>query len=222
MSRRLIARATTSRGARSASGCSSAMNATPCVVAQDRALAAQRLREQRARHRRVVQRGGVELHELEVGDRDAGPQRHRDAVAGGERRVGGDREALPGAAGRDHACARRATVRGTPSASTRDDADGAPVLDEEVGGEPALADLGAGLPATAATSARSISAPVASPPACTTRATEWPPSRAERELAAPSTWSKCAPSAMSSRTRVGALAREHPHRVGVAEARRRR
>ena len=58
----------------------------PVVVAQDRALAAQRLREQRARHRRVVQRGRVELHELEVGDRDAGPQRHRDAVAGARAR----------------------------------------------------------------------------------------------------------------------------------------
>ena len=72
------------------------------LVAQDRALAAQRLREQRARHRRMVQRGRVELHELEVGDRDAGAHRHRDAVAGRQRRVGGDREALPGAAGRDH------------------------------------------------------------------------------------------------------------------------
>ena len=72
------------------------------LVAQDRAFAAQRLREQRARHRRVVQRGRVELHELEVGDRDAGSQRHRDAVAGRQGRVRGDREALPGAAGRDH------------------------------------------------------------------------------------------------------------------------
>ena len=64
------------------------------VVAEDRALAAQRLREQRPRHRRVVQRRRVELHELEVGARDAGLQRQRDTVAGRQRRVRRDREAL--------------------------------------------------------------------------------------------------------------------------------
>ena len=58
---------------------------------------------------------------------------------------------------------------------------------------------------TAATSARSISAPVASPPACTTRASEWPPSRASSELRSPSpvAVSNAAPSAASSRTRSG-------------------
>ena len=54
-------------------------------VAQHRAVAAQRLGEQRPRHARMVQRGGVELHELDVGHRDAGAQRHPDAVAGGDR-----------------------------------------------------------------------------------------------------------------------------------------
>ena len=44
----------------------------------------------------------MELHELHVGHRDAGPKRHRDAVAGGDRRIGGDREALARAAGGDH------------------------------------------------------------------------------------------------------------------------
>ena len=53
-------------------------------VAEHRALAAQRFREQRARHRRVVQRGGMELHELEIGARDAGLERERDTVAGRE------------------------------------------------------------------------------------------------------------------------------------------
>ena len=58
---------------------------------------------------------------------------------------------------------------------------------------------------TAATSARSISAPVASPPACTTRDSEWPPSRASaRAAVAPSpVRSNTAPSAISSRTRSG-------------------
>ena len=55
-------------------------------VAQHRAFAAQRLREQRPRHQRRVQRGRVELDELEVGARDAGLQRERDPVAGRERR----------------------------------------------------------------------------------------------------------------------------------------
>ncbi len=79
----------------------------PGVVAQDRALAAQRLRQKRPRHRRVVQCGGVELHELEVGDRGARAHGHGDAVAGGEGGVGGDGEALPGAAGGDEHVAQR-------------------------------------------------------------------------------------------------------------------
>ena len=54
----------------------------------------------------------------------------------------------------------------------------------------------------ASTRARSTSAPVAAPPAWTTRAVEWPPSRA-RARAPPGCRSKTAPMAMSSRTRVG-------------------
>ena len=54
---------------------------------------------------------------------------------------------------------------------------------------------------TAWTSARSTSAPVAAP-ACTTRATEWPPSRARSRLPR-SSRSNSAPSAMSSSTRRG-------------------
>ena len=41
------------------------------AVAEHGTLAAQRLREERPRHRRVVQRGRVELDELEIGARDA-------------------------------------------------------------------------------------------------------------------------------------------------------
>jgi len=59
--------------------------------------------------------------------------------------------------------------------------------------------------AVAATSARSTSWPVASPPAWTTRAREWPPSRARASgaPAPPPVRSKEAPSAMSSRSRSG-------------------
>jgi hypothetical protein len=41
------------------------------AVAQERAVAAQRLGEQGTGHGRVVQRSGVELHELHVGRRHA-------------------------------------------------------------------------------------------------------------------------------------------------------
>ena len=110
-------------------------------VAQDRALAPQRLGEERARHRRVVQRGGVELHELEVGDRGAGAHGHGDAVAGGEGGVGGDGEALTGAARRDEHVAsphRRRTLGRDPV-----DPHDAAVLEQELGSQPAFADVGA-------------------------------------------------------------------------------
>ena len=97
-----IARETTSRGARSASGCTPAMNATPSSSRSTAPSPRKRLREQRPRHRRVVQRSGMELHELEVGARDARLERERDAVAGRERRVRRDCEALPDAARREH------------------------------------------------------------------------------------------------------------------------
>ncbi|PKV87071.1 hypothetical protein BX283_4662 [Streptomyces sp. TLI_146] len=48
------------------------------------------------------QHGGVELDELQVGDLGAGPQRQGDAVAGGDRRIGGGREDLAHAAGGEH------------------------------------------------------------------------------------------------------------------------
>ena len=43
------------------------------LVTEHRALTAQRLREQRPGHRRVVERGRVELHELDVGHRARRP-----------------------------------------------------------------------------------------------------------------------------------------------------
>ena len=53
------------------------------------------------------QRGRVELDELDVGDDRAGPQRERDAVAGGHGRVGGRRVHLAHAAGGEHHRARQ-------------------------------------------------------------------------------------------------------------------
>ena len=54
----------------------------------------------------------------------------------------------------------------------------------------------------AATSARWISAPVASPPACAIRSRWWPPSRVSDSTPS-GEWSKLAPSAISSRTASG-------------------
>jgi hypothetical protein len=65
-------------------------------------VAAQRLGQQRPGHGRMVQRGRVELDELDVGRRHPGPQRHGHAVAGGLGRVGGHREELAGPAGGQH------------------------------------------------------------------------------------------------------------------------
>ena len=110
------------------------------AVAEHRALAAQCFREERSRHRRVVQRGRVELHELEVGARDAGAQRERDAVAGRQRRVGGDREALADAAGREHGV-RRAHGLDRPVGSEREDAARTPAFDDQLDREPAFAHL---------------------------------------------------------------------------------
>ena len=69
-------------------------------------LAAQRLRHQRLLvddgRTAEVQRRGVELDELDVGDHRTGPKRHRHSVAGGDHRVRGDREDLAHAAGRQY------------------------------------------------------------------------------------------------------------------------
>ena len=101
-SRRAIARDTTSRGARSARGCSAGHEGDALLVPQHGALAPQRLRQQRPGHGRVVEGRGVELHELDVGHGRAGRQGHRHPVAGGQRRVGGDGEQLAGAAAGQH------------------------------------------------------------------------------------------------------------------------
>ena len=70
---------------------------------------------------------------------------------------------------------------------------------------------------TAATSARGISAPVASPPACAIRSRWWPPSRVSES--SPSwSWSKLAPSAISSRTASGPSVTRSAYGVLVAGA----
>ena len=71
-----------------------------------------------------------------------GAQRHRDAVAGGEQRVGRDREALARAAGGDHGVPRVDGLRARCPTVARDRRRGAAVVAREVDGEPAFVHLG--------------------------------------------------------------------------------
>ena len=213
-----MARATTSRGARSRERVLVDHEADAVLVAQDRALAAERLRQQRPRHARVVHRGRVELHELDVGHGHAGPQRHRDAVAGRHRRVRGHREQLARAAGGEHgvpgpqlerhAARRRARAprRSGPSSTTRSTEKHRSRTSIEVEradgvGERAL-DLGAGRVAAR------VHDPRQGVPALDARA------RARRRAV-----SNSAPSSMSSRTRSRTLGHQHVHGVDVAQPR---
>ena len=77
-------------------------------------MAPQRLGQQRPGHGRVVQGRRVELDELDVGHRHAGPQGHGHPVAGGLGRVGGHGEELAGAPGGQHHVARPAPRRPRP------------------------------------------------------------------------------------------------------------
>ena len=131
-------------------------------------------------------------------------------------RVGGDGEELAGAAGGHQDVPGPDLGRRRRPACRAVDPGAAAALDDQVEGEPVLVARAAAVRRTAATSARSISAPVAAPPACTTRASEWPPSRA-------SSSSPC-----GVPVEDGAegdqlvdpgrpLVDEHPHRVGVAQ-----
>ncbi len=96
-------RTTTSREASSPRGSYLRHEALAGLVAQVRALAAQRLGdEQHGLLPGHGQPGGVELHELQVADGGAGAIRHGDAVAGGHARVGGAPVHLPRAAGGEH------------------------------------------------------------------------------------------------------------------------
>ena len=95
-------------------------------VADDGAVSPQRLGQQRSRHGRMVQRGGVELHELHVGHGDAGGQRHGEPVPGRLGGVGRDGEELAGATRREQHVGGRDLHR-----SLHDHAAAAAVADHE-------------------------------------------------------------------------------------------
>ena len=106
-------------------------------VAQQRTVAAQRLRQERTGHRRVVECRGVELHELHVGDRSVDPQRHGHAVARGLERVGRHRVQLAAATGGEQDVAGP-DLDALAVLVDGEDADAAPTVDEQVEGERAL------------------------------------------------------------------------------------
>ena len=81
------------------------MKRSPSVVAQDAALAADRLGHQQSRDAgRIHHPGRVELDELHVDELGAGLVGQRVAVAGAVLRVGGDLVDAAAAAGREHQC----------------------------------------------------------------------------------------------------------------------
>ncbi len=108
----MMARVTTSRGASSASGCTSAMNRSPDLIQQQSALATHRLGDERPRRARKIQRGRVELHERHVGDGRPRAIRQRDPVAAGGLGIGRLAIEHPRAARREHR-----GFRPTPSAT---------------------------------------------------------------------------------------------------------
>ena len=71
-------------------------------------LPADGLRYQERFRLRMIETGGMELDELEVGQVGAGPVRHRHAVARRDIRIGGIGVDLPAAPGRDHDPVRQA------------------------------------------------------------------------------------------------------------------
>ena len=110
-------------------------------VAQQGALAAQRLGDQRRRRGVGGEAGGMELHELEVADRGAGAIGHGHAVAGGDLGVGGARVDLACPAGGedgDHRQVQRVLAVGQVE---RQRADAAAVDGEQVDDELVFVEL---------------------------------------------------------------------------------
>ena len=106
-------------------------------VAEQGAVAAEGLGQQGPGHLGVVEGGGVELDELQVGYGHAGPQGHGHPVAGGLRRVGGDGVELAEAARGQ----QRVPGPDLPHHARRVDGHHAPApppLDDQVEGEPLL------------------------------------------------------------------------------------
>ncbi len=108
-------------------------------------MTTKRLGQKRPGHGRVVQGGGVELEELDVGNWHTGTQCHGYAVAGGFGRVGGHRVELSCAAGRKHDVAGPHLLA-TPVGIECDDAHAPVTVDDQVEREPTLENGGGRAP----------------------------------------------------------------------------
>ena len=147
----------------------------------------------------------------------AGPIRHRDAVAGGDRRVGRLAEDLARAAGREQHAPARAPSPGAPSSSRNRDAGAPAVLDEQLDARACVVQsstLGSArraLPEHAADlaarsrRARAARAGRCAPPRC-------------RAPAAVRRRDRSARPSRSARARSAGLFDEHAHRLAVAQA----
>ena len=102
------------------------------LVDQHRALAAHRLADQRHRIEPDIERGGMELHELHVGQRRAGPCRQRQPLADGAQRIGGVGVEPAQSAGRQHDPAAR--QQAGIGRTRRQHAGNAAVVDQQAAG----------------------------------------------------------------------------------------
>ena len=137
-----MARATTSRGPSSAMRVHVGHESAPAGVAQDRALAAHGLAHKGQRAVAERERRGVELHQLEVGERGAGPGREGRPVGRRPRGVGGAR-VEPTHAARGERDGARGALAHPPARADRAQPGGAPVADEDLRGPLALGELDA-------------------------------------------------------------------------------
>ena len=113
----------------------------PVEIADQCAVAAQSLGQQRSRHAGAQKDRGMELHELDIRTRHAGPQRHGQTVSGRLQRVGRRREQLSGPAGGEQHVMGVESRRRRPSGASGVDALTAALGDEEIERVPALPDL---------------------------------------------------------------------------------
>ena len=147
----------------------------------------------------------------------AGPQRHGHAVAGGLGRVGGDREELAGAAGGEQHVRRPAPRGASPSGSRATTPRHRPSSTRRSRANQRSEHRRRGRPAPPPPAPARSRRRWPRPPACTTRAMEWPPSRASSRPPSGSR-SNTAPRAISSLHPARALVDQHPHGVDVAQA----
>ena len=153
------------------------------LVDQRRALAAHGLADERHGPRSDVERSRMELHELHVGERGAGARREREALAEAAQRIGAVLVESADPAGRDDDAARPQTAP-APTDPIGEDAANRVVLDDEAARLEALENRRSrASPRAAAISARMISRPAPSPPACTMRGSGMRGFEPEREAA---------------------------------------